>query len=157
MRLPGVEEEVREELEKVFKGNCFAILATESEDVFHPAGVRPVNPYEDDYQVGVEEEREKEEEKEAGEAVRARAWRPDAVPSEREVEKRNNLDHAVFRSWCPHCAKGESGGVGRAREESAQRGRGADCGVGLHAHALRAGEGEGGEGHADHRGEGHRL
>ncbi len=33
------------------------------------------------------------------EAVRARARKTEAVPSQREVEE-HNLDHAVFRSWC---------------------------------------------------------
>ncbi len=36
------------------------------------------------------------------EAVRARARKTDAVPSEKEVEERN-LDHAVFRSRRPRC------------------------------------------------------
>ncbi len=34
----------------------------------------------------------------------ARARKVGAVPSKKEVEE-HNLDHAVFRSWCPHCAK----------------------------------------------------
>ena len=47
-------------------------------------------------------------EKEAGEeAVRARARKTEAVPSQREVEE-HNLDHGVFRSWCPHCVKGRA-------------------------------------------------
>ena len=47
-------------------------------------------------------------EKEAGEeAVRARARKTEAVPSQKEVEE-HNLDHGVFRSWCPHCVKGRA-------------------------------------------------
>ncbi len=39
---------------------------------------------------------------EEGSAARAR--KVEAAPSKREVEDRN-LDHAVFRSWRPHCVK----------------------------------------------------
>ncbi len=54
-----------------------------------------------------EEKREDrgESEKEVEEAVRARAGRTEAAPSAREVEE-HDLDHAVFRSWCPHYLKG---------------------------------------------------
>ncbi len=41
------------------------------------------------------------------ERVAARARRVEAVPNKREVEERN-LDHAVFRSWCPRCVKGRA-------------------------------------------------
>ena len=37
-------------------------------------------------------------------ASRARARRTEAAPSAKEVEELN-LDHSVFRSWCPHCVK----------------------------------------------------
>ena len=46
------------------------------------------------------------------ESVGARARRVEAVPSSKEVEERN-LDHAVFRSWCPHCVKGRAESYGR--------------------------------------------
>ncbi len=40
-------------------------------------------------------------EREIGEeAVRARARKTGAVASQREVEE-HNLDHGVFRRWCP--------------------------------------------------------
>ena len=53
-----------------------------------------------------EEVVERERRGEVGEeAVRARARKTGAVPSEKEVEE-HNLDHAAFRSWCPHCVKG---------------------------------------------------
>ncbi len=35
------------------------------------------------------------------ERVFARARKVEAAPSKKEVEDRN-LDHAVFRRWCPH-------------------------------------------------------
>ena len=35
----------------------------------------------------------------------------EAVPSEREVEE-HNVDHGVFRSWCPHCVKGRAESYG---------------------------------------------
>ncbi len=41
------------------------------------------------------------------EGVAGRARKVEAVPSRKEVEERS-LDHAVFRSWCPHCAKGRA-------------------------------------------------
>ncbi len=39
------------------------------------------------------------------EGVVARARKVEAAPNKKEVEDRS-LDHAVFRSWCPHCMKG---------------------------------------------------
>jgi hypothetical protein len=41
----------------------------------------------------------------AEEAVRTKARSTETVPSAREVEE-HNLDHGVFRSWCPRCVKG---------------------------------------------------
>ena len=55
------------------------------------------------------------------EAVRARARKAEIAPSDREVEE-HNLDHAVFRSWCPHCVKGRAescGHVKKAQDEGA--------------------------------------
>ncbi len=55
-----------------------------------------------------EEVVERERRGEVGEeAVRERARKTGAVPSEREVEGRS-LDHAAFRSWCPHRVKGRA-------------------------------------------------
>ena len=62
------------------------------------------------------------EEKELGEAIRKErevgeeSARPkvrnaEAVPSESEVEE-HNVDHGVFRSWCPHCVKGRAESYG---------------------------------------------
>ena len=45
------------------------------------------------------------------EATRTKARRTEIVPSMREVEE-HNLDHAVFRSWCPHCVKGRAEACG---------------------------------------------
>ena len=90
--------------------------------------MRAVSPHEDDQQVRKGKEGDAAEEEfrrafgesaekvvaremrgEVGEeAVRARARKTGAVPSEREVEE-HNLDHAAFRSWCPHCVKGRAG------------------------------------------------
>ena len=54
-------------------------------------------------------------EKEMGEeAVRARARKTEAVPSQREVDE-HNLDHGVFRSWCPHCVKGRTEAQGHRK------------------------------------------
>ncbi len=39
------------------------------------------------------------------EAAWARAGKAEIAPSDEEVE-RCNLDHAVFRSWCPRCMEG---------------------------------------------------
>ena len=55
-------------------------------------------------------------EREIGEeAVRARARKTEAVPSQREVEE-HNLDHGVFRSWCPHCVKGRAESYGSVKK-----------------------------------------
>ncbi len=55
-------------------------------------------------------------EREIGEqAVRARARKTGAVPSQKEVEE-HNLDHGVFRSWCPHCVKGRAESYGHAKK-----------------------------------------
>ncbi len=47
------------------------------------------------------------EQEKGEEAVRARARKTEAVPSQREVEE-HSLDHGVFRNWCPHCVKGRA-------------------------------------------------
>ena len=49
------------------------------------------------------------------EAVRARARKTGAVPSEKEVEE-HNLDHAAFRSWCPRCVKGRAESCGHVKK-----------------------------------------
>ena len=42
------------------------------------------------------------------------------MPSAREVEE-HNLDHAVFRSWCPHCVKGRAEAYGHKTEKDKER------------------------------------
>ncbi len=59
--------------------------------------------------------RKEREEGAREEAVRARARRVETVPSEKEVEERN-VDHGVFRSWCPHCVKGQAEAYGHVRK-----------------------------------------
>ena len=55
-------------------------------------------------------------EREVGEeAVRAKARKTEPVPSQREVEE-HNLDHGVFRSWCPHCVKGRAESYGHVKK-----------------------------------------
>ena len=63
-----------------------------------------------------EEEAKGAVEREVGEeAVRAMARRTEPVPSQREVEE-HNLDHGVFRSWCPHCVKGRAESYGHVKK-----------------------------------------
>ena len=53
-----------------------------------------------------EDEREaKEEEGEEGTKPKYRRLEPE--PTQEEVEE-HNIDHAVFRNWCPHCVKGRA-------------------------------------------------
>ncbi len=40
--------------------------------------------------------------------------RTEAVPNDKEVEE-HNVDHAVFRAWCPHCVKGRGEAYGHAK------------------------------------------
>ena len=47
------------------------------------------------------------EDDEAGEEFSARARSTEAAPTAREIEE-HNLDHRVFRAWCPRCAKGRA-------------------------------------------------
>ena len=49
------------------------------------------------------------------EAARARARKAEIAPSDKEVEERN-LDHAVFRCWCPHCVKGRAESCGHVKK-----------------------------------------
>ncbi len=58
--------------------------------------------------------------KETGEeGVAARASKVESAPSKKEVEDRN-LDHAVFRGWCPHCIGQQDGdGEGCAEQQRA--------------------------------------
>ena len=92
-----------------------------------------VSPHEDDQEAEKDKERDKMEEdflrafgesaeevvkreRDVGEeAVRARARKTEAVPSQREVDE-HNLDHGVFRSWCPHCVKGRAESYGHVKK-----------------------------------------
>ncbi len=51
--------------------------------------------------------------------MRVRARNVEAVPNSKEVEE-HNLDHAVFRSWCPHCVKGRAEAYGHRKREKEQ-------------------------------------
>ncbi len=55
----------------------------------------------------------------AGEAVRAKARKTETVPSQREAEE-HNLDHGVFRSWCPRCVKGRAGSYGHEKKAQSE-------------------------------------
>ncbi len=54
------------------------------------------------------------------EANVARARKTDAVHSAKEVEE-HNLDHSVFRSWCPHCVKGRAEAYGHRSSNNDKR------------------------------------
>ena len=49
----------------------------------------------------------KEIEEEDEEIVAARFRRLQAEPTREEIEE-HNIDHARFRSWCPHCVRGRA-------------------------------------------------
>ena len=51
------------------------------------------------------------------EAQRAKFRSVESVPLQREVDE-HNIDHAVFRSWCPHCVKGKASSYGHPRNEN---------------------------------------
>ena len=71
---------------------------------------------EEDFQRALGEGTKEVVEREIGEeAVRARARKTGAVPSQKEVEE-HNLDHGVFRSWCPHCVKGRAESYGHVKK-----------------------------------------
>ena len=71
---------------------------------------------EEDFQKALGEGTKEVVEREIGEeAVRAKARKTGAVPSQKEVEE-HNLDHGVFRSWCPHCVKGRAESYGHAKK-----------------------------------------
>ena len=61
------------------------------------------------------------DEEECGEGVKVKHGRTDEEPTAREVEERN-MDHAVFRSWCPHCVKGKSAAYGHRVSEAQKQG-----------------------------------
>ncbi len=48
------------------------------------------------------------------EGVSARARKVKAAPNKKEVVG-YNLDHAMFRSWCPHCMKGRAEAYGHRK------------------------------------------
>ena len=52
----------------------------------------------------------------AEEVVAPKVRKVVAEPTEQEVEE-HNVDHAVFRSWCPHCVKGKGVSYGHRRVE----------------------------------------
>ena len=71
---------------------------------------------EEDFQRVFGESTKEVVEREIGEeAVQAKARKTGAVPSQREVEE-HNLDHGVFRSWCPHCVKGRAESYGHVKK-----------------------------------------
>ena len=51
------------------------------------------------------------------EAQRAKFRSVESVPLQIEVDE-HNIDHAVFRSWCPHCVKGKASSYGHPRNEN---------------------------------------
>ncbi len=44
---------------------------------------------------------------ESEETEKSKVRETESVPSAKEVEE-HNVDHAVFRRWCPHCVKGRA-------------------------------------------------
>ncbi len=132
---------------------------------FQTACVSDVSPHEHDQQVEKEKDGDKMEEEsrrafgesseevverrgdEGEEAVQARARKVEITPSDEVVEP--NFDHAVVRSWCPHCAKGKAESYRHARrvkDEGAVPKIGVDY---MHMRSeQRAG---GGERHVDYR------
>ncbi len=62
-----------------------------------------------------------EGERDAEEAIWARARKMEAVPSEMKLEE-HNLDHAAFRRWCPHCVKTRSESYGHVRKVQGEGG-----------------------------------
>ncbi len=68
------------------------------------------------------------------EGVTSRGRRVEAAPSRKEVEE-HTLDHAVFRSWCPHRVKGRAEAYGHKKRMGGRRRRSTNGVAGLHAHA----------------------
>ena len=62
-----------------------------------------------------------EETEEGEEGVKVKYRRTDEEPTAREVEE-HNLDHATFRSWCPHCVKGKAVSYGHRAVEDREIG-----------------------------------
>ncbi len=59
------------------------------------------------------------DEDEEGHRVKHR--RTDAEPTEKEVEE-HSVDHATFRSWCPHCVKGKAAPRGHRMRQDKELG-----------------------------------
>ncbi len=68
---------------------------------FQPAGQEATSPQMNDGSGEADREDASEE------AVRTKASGMEVAPSMRKVEE-PNIDHAVFRSWRPHCIKGRA-------------------------------------------------
>ncbi len=112
-RLPAKEEKAEEETEKVLKLSAGEFAScSPREDQQKVKKDKEGGAVEEDLRRALGESAEEVVEREmrgdvGEEAVRARARKTGAVPSEREVGERN-LDHAVFRSWRPRCVKGRA-------------------------------------------------
>ncbi len=69
-----------------------------------------------------EEEVDRKRQRDVGEeAVGARSRKAEIASSDKQVEE-CNLDHTVFRSWCPHCVEGRVESwwhVGKPKDEGA--------------------------------------
>ena len=70
-----------------------------------PGTVRPT---------GIEGKKEREEREETEQEHKIKMRKTEAVPSDKEVEE-HNVDHAVFRAWCPHCVKGRGEAYGHMK------------------------------------------
>jgi len=70
-----------------------------------------VRPSEKERSPQIEEEEIQEEE-----TVRARFRKLENEPTQEEIDE-HNIDHANFRSWCPHCVKGKSTSFPHLREK----------------------------------------
>ena len=65
----------------------------------------------------VEEERRKAERDETEQEHKVKMRKTEAVPNDKEVEE-HNVDHAVFRAWCPHCVKGRGETYGHMKSKN---------------------------------------
>ena len=75
-----------------------------------PESIRPqLMEDEDDGRV-----RSEDEEGEGNEGTRPMMRRAPDDPTQEEIDE-HNVDHGVFRSWCPHCVKGRAAAYGHRK------------------------------------------
>ena len=91
------------------------LLENEEED---PESVRPQSLEDEDN--GRDKSEDDNDEGAGEEGVRPMMRRAPDDPTQDEIDE-HNIDHGVFRSWCPHCVRGRAVAYGHKKKQKDKR------------------------------------